>query len=623
MRRFQWTLRRVYSRISGYFLSVTFGKFHIVRPALLLIPTVNLVDKTHLRSGRMAVRSASASLRIVAKRFRNETVPSAVRAMSAPYRHPHYAESSSSHNRQWHEQAAYPDRGYQQDYAYDAYPREYERDYYAAYPPAHGEYEQRGYNGAQGYGWHDDYAHDQARRYDAAWGSDAYDAQGYGHHMQQSYQPPQLPYEAHGWQPHAPAQYPSNEVWSNAQAVPKHVEGAPAAPKKMRDAAAPPHSSTTFAQEPDWQGPYASAQPYNYNGIQQQQQRDYHSHAPSAGSSRFQPYIRSSPSAPGTPTHPSMYRPPPMQRLPPAIRAAPRPAYLEQAKKPSRELSDDEARDRKLLVVLDLNGTLVFRAKSGNGRAMDSVRAVPRPFLLCFLQYCLGTSTDTTPKGKQVDAANRPHGSHFWQPAADADATLYEPCSAGRAEVIVWSSAQPVNVDSMVRASFDASIRSQVLRVWARDTLVPHRFYQGKAESIKDLEIVWAELNAFTNDEPSLGRLIAQARDQADQARPDDVPPPSVPTAPKADKKYRGKKNKEKNKLKAQQLKQQHVSAALEAAQAAEEWGPWSAQNTVLVDDSVAKARLQPYNHLLIPEFGKRTREDEEVYPPAAGRRGR
>lgn len=302
-----------------------------------------------------------------------------------------------------------------------------------------------------------------------------------------------------------------------------------------------------------------------------------------------------------------MYRPPPIQRLAPAIRAAPRPAYLEQAKKPSRELSDDEARDRKLLVVLDLNGTLVFRAKSGNGRAIDSVRAVPRAFLLCFLQYCLGISSDTTPKGKAVDPANRPHGSHFWQPPTDADdnATLYEPCSAGRAEVIVWSSAQPVNVDSMVRASFDAPIRSQVMRVWARDTLVPHRFYQGKAESVKDLEIVWAELNAFANDKPSLGRLVAQARDAADQARPDDAPPPSVPTAPKADKKYRGKKNKEKNKLKQQQLKQQQVSAALEAAQKAEEWGPWGAGNTVLVDDSVAKARLQPYNHLLIPEFGK------------------
>ncbi len=48
------------------------------------------------------------------------------------------------------------------------------------------------------------------------------------------------------------------------------------------------------------------------------------------------------------------------------------------------------------------------------------------------------------------------------------------------------------------------------------------------------------------------------------------------------------------------------ISAALEAARIAEELGPWGQENTVLVDDSVAKARLQPYNHLLIPEFGKR-----------------
>ena len=386
------------------------------------------------------------------------------------------------------------------------------------------------------------------------------------------------------------------------------VEGAPAAPKKM-------HQAASAVAPTDWAAAYPQQPPHAYNGFPPQA-LEYSSYASSAssGSSRYQPYTRYTSAAQATPTHPSSYRssqPPP----PPAIRAAPRPTYLEQAKQPSRELSEQEALDRKLLVVLDLNGTLVFRGKSGSGRAIDSTRAVPRPYLYCFLQYCLGRSSSNAPNGKQVSIASRPHGSHFWQltPATDTLlAKVHEPRSAGKAEVVVWSSAQPMNVDSMVRASFDESVRSQILRVWARDTLVPQRFYQSKAESIKDLEIVWAELNAFVHDQPLPGRLMAQARDAADQLRPDDAPPPTVPTAPAADKKYRGKKHKQKLREQKQQQQQQQrmqqeqpKSAALEAALKAEELGPWCAANTVLVDDSVSKARLQPYNHLLIPEFDK------------------
>lgn len=44
-------------------------------------------------------------------------------------------------------------------------------------------------------------------------------------------------------------------------------------------------------------------------------------------------------------------------------------------------------------------------------------------------------------------------------------------------------------------------------------------------------------------------------------------------------------------------------SAAALAASEAERLGPWSARNTLLLDDSSDKARLQPFNHLLVPEF--------------------
>ncbi|KAJ9474355.1 hypothetical protein PHBOTO_004404 [Pseudozyma hubeiensis] len=537
--------------------------------------------------------------------------------MSAPYRYPHYGGPGSSTNRQWvRDQPQHPAAGYDHRYdAYDGAQREheayarsyhdaYQRDYYARYPSAYGYYRRDAYGDAHAYSWQDTNGYSQGQAYSdaAAWRGDGYEAYAHpqdahyaAYQQQHAYGPPaaRYAYEAHTMPPHPPPP-PTSRAWTGAEAAPKGVDGAPAAPKAMRDAAA----ATAAGDSPSSQSPagaYNSAYyaPYQYNGFPHQQQREYHASAsssPGPNSARFQPYHRASPSAPSAP----------MTRQPPAIRSAPRQTYIEQAKQPSRLLSEEEAADRKLLVILDLNGTLVFRAKSGNGRAKDSIRAVPRPYLLCFLQYCLGTASA---KGKELDPTlSRPHGSHFWQSES-------EPRSAGKAEVVVWSSAQPVNVDSMLTASFDATVRSQILRVWARDTLVPARFYQSKAESIKDLEIVWAELNAWTNDKPSPGRLMAQARDQMDQTRPDDVPPAAPqPGATQKEKKYKGKRHKEKMKAQKQQQQQQVqevVSASLEAARQADELGPWGAENTVLVDDSPEKARLQPYNQLVVSEFGK------------------
>nr|CDI55471.1 fcp1 homology domain-containing protein [Melanopsichium pennsylvanicum 4] len=290
------------------------------------------------------------------------------------------------------------------------------------------------------------------------------------------------------------------------------------------------------------------------------------------------------------------------------MRSQPRPEYMIQANTPSQTLTEEEAKHRKLLVVLDLNGTLVFRAKSGNGRALDSVRAVPRPYLSCFLQYCLGLSSinttifaDQVERAKEVEIAQRPHGSQFWanapQQSRGPTTSVLEPHSKGQAEVVVWSSAQPYNVDSMVLASFDQAVRSRILRVWARDTLVPARFYQHKAESIKDLEVVWAELNAFANNLGSPGRILAEDRHQADQLRPD-----AILACTNLNDSTKQQQKAEKAKL---QKENQPMSAALKAAKRAQELGPWSWENTVLVDDSVTKARLQPWNHLLIPEYDK------------------
>ncbi|SPO24149.1 uncharacterized protein UTRI_03417 [Ustilago trichophora] len=538
--------------------------------------------------------------------------------MSAPYHHPHYRHASGSRRHDAYHQGSNAAADHNRGGAYDGYatagyytdggyPPEYQRDYYNAYPSEYHRDHRGGsrFDHVQGYAstWHDAYAYNRAQGYQGGWGG--YDQSYHQHAYPQQYG---AGYAAAQQQPK------ESRNGASSAAARKSVKGAPAAPKKMRDAAA---ASAAAAHHSDAAYPhphsyYAPSQGYNpYPQPHFQHSRDYHTGA----SSRYQPYSRT-PSASGTPTHPSSYRPPPphqhpMYRLPPAIRAAPRPEYIAQAKQGSKKLTEQEAADRKLLVVLDLNGTLVFRAKRGNGRALDSVRAIPRPYLLCFLQYCLGLPESDAGKGKVIEAGGKPHGAHFWPTKLDSDsdvdgekAEVVEPRSAGKAEVVVWSSAQPYNVDSMLRASFDDSVRSQFLRVWARDTLVPTRFFQHKAESVKDLEIVWAELNAFAHDLPSPGRLLAEVRDQQDQLRPDDArtssAPASAPTAPKKDK---AKKNNQH--AKEEKAQPRPISAALEAAKTAEELGPWGASNTVLVDDSVAKARLQPWNQLVIPEFDK------------------
>ncbi|SYW76737.1 uncharacterized protein UBRO2_01574 [Ustilago bromivora] len=502
--------------------------------------------------------------------------------MSSPYRTPHhqhqqhqrggYASGSSRHRQGVRGQDSRPQQYQRQPYAgygYVSYGSQYQDDcayggygsggYYESYPAAYYPSQQQGYEhpyygGAQGY------------------------AQSHGNP---------------GW-PNGSGRGGGcrGNNGREAQAPHRHgagagsaTKGAPEAPKKMRQAAQ--HSQYVYNQH------LSSYPPPPANYYQQTQQGEYHSN------SRYSPYTRNNDNLNSLNSSDARIAPP--RILQASIRSSPRDSYILTATQPSTLLSDADAEARKLLVVLDLNGTLVFRAKRGNGRALDSVRAVPRPYLFCFLRYCLGTpSSPAHPnQGSEGEGKrDKPHGSHFWS-------TCAEPQSSGRAEVVVWSSAQPLNVDSMVKASFDPSIRSQLKRVWARDTLVPNRLFALKAESVKDLEIVWAELNAFASQRPSPARLLAENRDRLDRERPDDVAPTSPAGGGGGGNKYEGKHNKHKQ-VEAKEKEREKISAALEAALEAEKLGPWGQHNTVLVDDSVTKARLQPYNQLVIPEFGEK-----------------
>jgi len=100
----------------------------------------------------------------------------------------------------------------------------------------------------------------------------------------------------------------------------------------------------------------------------------------------------------------------------------------------------------KQLLVLDLNGTLVYRRKGG------TAHPVHRPELGNFLSYIF---------------------THF--------------------SVMVWTSAQPENAQRMVSQIFTKEQKNKLLAVWARDTLqlTPDQ-YRNKTTVYKRLTRIWA-----------------------------------------------------------------------------------------------------------------------------------
>lgn len=160
-----------------------------------------------------------------------------------------------------------------------------------------------------------------------------------------------------------------------------------------------------------------------------------------------------------------------------------------------------------LLVVIDLNGTILYRPdrrKSHNFRR--------RPHADTFIRYCVET---------------------FW--------------------VVFWSSARPENVRRMVETLVSPEQLHRVVAVWGRDRfgLTPED-YNARTQCYKRLTALW--------DDP-----VVRASFPAD--RPG----------------YEGK--------------------------------CWDQGNTVLIDDSVEKARSEPHNAITIPEFTGNMNESLDILP--------
>jgi hypothetical protein len=180
----------------------------------------------------------------------------------------------------------------------------------------------------------------------------------------------------------------------------------------------------------------------------------------------------------------------------------PSPVYLAQALSgPPPSLLPEP---RRILIVVDLNGTLLFRPQ----RHRPS-HFVQRPHAQRFLAYCIDTF-----------------------------------------HVAIWSSARPENVRSMVAQLLTPDQLRRCVVVWARDRFnLSREDYNLRVQCYKRLTRLW-------NDP--------------------------------------------------------HVRAAHPGAA---QGSRWDQSNTVLIDDSLEKARSEPYNILQIPEFEGLHNEPANVLP--------
>ena len=121
-------------------------------------------------------------------------------------------------------------------------------------------------------------------------------------------------------------------------------------------------------------------------------------------------------------------------------RPSPTAAYIAQAQALPVRLKTPQ----RLLLVLDLNGTLLARKKG-------SLNYIPRPFLQKFLHYCFMNHS-----------------------------------------VLIWSSAKPHNVDGICAQLFTYEQRKQILGEWGRDTLgLTASQYEERVQVYKRLSHIW------------------------------------------------------------------------------------------------------------------------------------
>jgi hypothetical protein len=209
--------------------------------------------------------------------------------------------------------------------------------------------------------------------------------------------------------------------------------------------------------------------------------------------------------------------------------------YVTQASLPPKQLPTPQP----LLVILDLNGTLIYR-KSRKFPPSFTKRANLTPFL------------DTLLK---------------------------------KYKVMIWSSSQPHTVKAICQQLFPPDKRRALVVEWGRDMLGLSRSqYEAKTQVYKKLETVWAS-EAVQASYPGKQDNNSNNNNNAEAKE-------NQPTK----KKRRKRKNKDKKG------EQPQTEAQVQPSQL-QPGHRWDQTNTILLDDSNLKALSEPWNILEIPEF--------------------
>ncbi|KAF8800409.1 hypothetical protein BYT27DRAFT_7117611 [Phlegmacium glaucopus] len=145
---------------------------------------------------------------------------------------------------------------------------------------------------------------------------------------------------------------------------------------------------------------------------------------------------------------------------------------------------------RKLL-ILDLNGTLVYRSRHKPPPDRSKRRLVD-PY------------ADTTLPRPLRPTYPRPYLKSFTE-------YLFHPHTKAWLDTMIWSSAQPHSVDDMVNRCFGER-REELVAVWARDTLgLDEKDYHRKVQTTKDLARPWASLKHFPSSSTSSSSSVSES----------------------------------------------------------------------------------------------------------------
>ncbi|KAJ4485817.1 hypothetical protein J3R30DRAFT_1411594 [Lentinula aciculospora] len=249
--------------------------------------------------------------------------------------------------------------------------------------------------------------------------------------------------------------------------------------------------------------------------------------------------------------------------------------YLSLAQQPSVHLTDP-TQTRKLL-ILDLNGTLLYREPRARDGRDPYAFTEPRPLRV------------THP---------RPYIPSF-------KAFLFHPNTRKWLDTMVWSSAQYPNVKDMVSRCFGEeqvkhyaeqveaaqglaeetiSQKEGLVAIWDRKFLgLSEAQYRNKFQTTKNLAKPWALLPLSTFSGPT--QLLSEAWDHVAE---DDADLESASG-------LSSESGLNNTSFLVSLIREGHVPRNDLLAH--------SALSTLLLDDSPLKARMQPYNHICVPEY--------------------